>query len=75
MNWKYIPHMVELIRDILKMRILRKTPAIELRRAKLESLAREFVSSSQGDTAEAKIRQAFALGRVWLSELDNEKLT
>lgn len=64
--------MIELIRDLLKMRILRRTPPIELRRAKLETLAREFIPSATGATPEAKIRDAFALGRVWLSELDNE---
>lgn len=64
--------MFELIRDILKVWILRRTPPIELRRAKLESLAREFLPHAAGDGTEAKVRDSFRLGRAWLSELDNE---
>jgi hypothetical protein len=64
--------MFELIRDILKMWILRRTPPIELRRSKLESLAREFSASATGDTMEARIRDSFRLGRIWLAELDGE---
>jgi len=65
--------MFELIREMWKMRILRRTPKIELRRAKLEALARELGSGAVGDTAEARIRDSFRLARVWLSELDNEE--
>jgi hypothetical protein len=62
--------MFELIREILKLWILRRTPPVELRRAKLESMAREFMRDASGDSNEARIRESFRLGRVWMSELD-----
>lgn len=65
--------MAEVIRKLLDLWIVRRTSPDELRRAKLEALAREFVTSANGTTAEQKIRDAFRLGRVWLSELDNLK--
>lgn len=64
--------MTELIRELLKLWILKRTPKIELRRSKLESLAREFVPSTSGTTTEERIKDAFRLGRIWMSELDHE---
>jgi hypothetical protein len=67
--------MFELIRDILKIWILRRTPKIELRRAKLETLAREFSNQAQGILPEERIHDAFRLARIWLGELDGEGQT
>lgn len=63
--------MAELIRELVKMWILRRTAPVELRRAKLESLAREFMPHAVGDGVEAKIRESFRLGRAWMAELDS----
>lgn len=65
--------MFELIREMWRMRILRRTPKIELRRAKLEALARELGNSAAGATAEDRIRDSFRLARIWLQELDSEE--
>ena len=62
--------MGEVIRKLLEIWIVRHTPPIELRRAKLESLAREFTASVPGEIAEKKIKEAFRLGGIWLSELE-----
>lgn len=61
-----------MIRKLLDLWIVRRTPPAELRRAKLESLAREFAASVPAEAPEQKIREAFRLGRVWLSELEAE---
>lgn len=62
--------MFELIRDLAKYWILRRTPTAELQRAKLESLAREFLPHVPGNEIDAKIHEAFRLGRSWINELE-----
>lgn len=61
--------MVQLIREYLERRRLRKATPEAIYVARLESLAREFIATIPGPH-DQRIVEAFRLARLWIAQIE-----